>query len=104
MACRWNATYHWKDFDKGYNFALDLRGLYKEVMGFQSDESPGKNDIWVQPLWAIIEDTVRGKVVIPPSLGLGESCESVYAHGLSVHQKCFKYTLTNLLFSLCRSI
>jgi hypothetical protein len=22
--CRWHATYHWKYFDKGYNFALDL--------------------------------------------------------------------------------
>jgi hypothetical protein len=73
-------------------------------MGFQSDGSPGKNDIWVQPLWSIIENTIRGKVVNPSSLGLDESCESVYAHGLSMHQKCSKYALTNLLFSLCRSI
>jgi hypothetical protein len=24
LMCRWRATYHWKYFDKGYNFALDL--------------------------------------------------------------------------------
>jgi hypothetical protein len=24
LACRWNATYRWKDFNEGYNFALDL--------------------------------------------------------------------------------
>jgi hypothetical protein len=40
----------------------------------------------------------------PPSLGRGESCESVYAHGSSVHEKCSNYALTNLLFSLWRSV
>jgi hypothetical protein len=39
-----------------------------------------------------------------PSLGCGESCESVFARGLSVHQKCSNYALTNLLFNLCRSM
>jgi hypothetical protein len=34
----------------------------------------------------------------------GESCESMFGHGLSMHQKCFNYTLTNLLFGLCRSM
>jgi hypothetical protein len=24
LACRWRATCHWKDFDKGYKFALNL--------------------------------------------------------------------------------
>ncbi len=24
LACRWRATYHWKDLDEGYNFALDF--------------------------------------------------------------------------------
>jgi hypothetical protein len=39
----------------------------------------------------------------PPNMGCGESCESMYAHGSHVHQKCSNYALTNLLFSLCRS-
>ncbi len=33
----------------------------------------------------------------------GESCESVFACGLSMHQKCSNSALTNLLFGLCRS-
>jgi hypothetical protein len=41
---------------------------------------------------------------MPPSLGYGESCESVYACGSFVYQKCSNYALTNLLFGLCRSI
>jgi hypothetical protein len=40
----------------------------------------------------------------PPSPGRGESCESVFAHGSSVHQKCSNYALTNLLFGLCKSM
>jgi hypothetical protein len=40
----------------------------------------------------------------PSSLGRGESYESMFAHGSSVHQKCFSYALTNLLFSLCKSM
>jgi len=27
LACRWHVTYHWKDFDKGYNFAWDLTSI-----------------------------------------------------------------------------
>jgi hypothetical protein len=33
-----------------------------------------------------------------------ESCEFVFAHGSSMHQKCSNYALTNLLFGLCRSV
>jgi hypothetical protein len=28
----------------------------------------------------------------------------MFAHGSSLHQKCFDYALTNLLFDLCRSV
>jgi len=34
LACRWHATYHWKAFDEGYNFALDfisIGGLQKKL-------------------------------------------------------------------------
>jgi hypothetical protein len=44
-----------------------------------------------------------GRWWLPPSSGCGESCESVFAHGSYVHQKCFSYALINLLFGLCRS-
>ncbi len=36
LACRWRATYHWKDLNKGYNFALDLisiEGLNTKLWG-----------------------------------------------------------------------
>jgi hypothetical protein len=63
-----------------------------------------QNDIWVLALWPCTENTIRGKVVASQSLGHGESCESVFARGSSMHQKCSNYALTNLLFSLWRSL
>jgi hypothetical protein len=36
LLCRWRATYHWKSFDEGYNFALDLipiGGLHTKLLG-----------------------------------------------------------------------
>jgi hypothetical protein len=38
----------------------------------------------------------------PLSLSCDESCESMYARSLCVHQKCSNYALTKLLFGLCR--
>jgi hypothetical protein len=37
-------------------------------------------------------------------LGCDQSCESMYAHASSVHQKCSSYAQTNLLFGLCKSM
>ncbi len=45
-----------------------------------------------------------GRWWLPPSPGRGESCLSVFARGLFVHQKCLSYELMNLLFGLCRSV
>jgi hypothetical protein len=68
---------------------------------------PGENDIWVLVPWLGIEYTIRGRWWLPQSLNCGEfceSCESVFARGLFVHQKRSNYALTNLLFGLCRSM
>jgi hypothetical protein len=65
---------------------------------------PGQNAIWVLVPWPNTEYTIRGKVVASPTPGHGESCEFVFACGSSMHQKCFNYALTNLLFGLCRSM
>ncbi len=27
FACKWRATYHWKDVNEGYNFALDFTSI-----------------------------------------------------------------------------
>jgi hypothetical protein len=59
-------------------------------MGPQSRESPNFKNF--------------GKVVASPSLGPSESCESVFAHGSSTHQKCYNYAQINLLFGLCRFV
>jgi hypothetical protein len=45
-----------------------------------------------------------GRWCLPPSPNHSESCESMFAHGSSVHQKCSNYALTNLLFGLCKSV
>jgi hypothetical protein len=64
----------------------------------------GQNDIWVLVPWLGTKNVIRGKVVASTSPGRDESCESMFARGLSMHQKCFNYALTNLLFGLCRSV
>jgi hypothetical protein len=43
-----------------------------------------------------------GRWWLPPSSGRDESYESVFARGSSMHQKCFNYALTNLLFGFCK--
>jgi hypothetical protein len=57
---RWHATYHWKNFDEGYNFSLDfisIRDLNKKLWlckmpgsnfeNFGNLGVLGKNDIWM---------------------------------------------------------
>ncbi len=95
---------------------LNWRSAQK-IMGFQSRRSPnfknfgtlklgvlGQNDIWVQALWPGIYNPVKGKVVASPKSRLWWVYKFMYACGLFVHQKCFNYALTNLLFGLCRSM
>jgi hypothetical protein len=65
---------------------------------------PRQNDIWVQASWPGIKNNIiRGKVMVSPSLGHGESCESMFAHGLFMHLKCSNYALTKLLFGCSSS-
>ncbi len=43
FACRWRATYLWKDLDEGYNFALELTsigGLKTQLWGPKIVEVP----------------------------------------------------------------
>ncbi len=111
-----HVTYCRKALDKGYNYFLISPQLevWKKVMGLPSRKSP---NFWEfrdsqlgsckikwhlgATLWLLINNIIRGK---PPSLGRSESCEFVYVRGSSMHQKCSNYALTNLLFSLCRSM
>jgi hypothetical protein len=85
LVCMWHATYHWKSLGKGYNFALDLTsigGLHKKlqasrVLGVpiskisdsQFGSSKTKWHLGQQP-WLVIENTIKGKVVVSPKSGL----------------------------------
>jgi hypothetical protein len=87
----------------------------QEVMGFQSRGSPNFKNFGSWESWDKVtfgcspvanhrEHFKKEGGGFPPSLGRDESCESAYARGSSVHQKCSNYTLTNLLFGLCTSM
>jgi hypothetical protein len=107
----WHATYPWKYFDNGYNFAWDLtsiRGLHKKLWPSKVSRVPisglpRQNDIWMQPLWLIKKNIKRGRWWLPLSSNHGESCKSMYAHCSSMYKKCSNFALTNL-FGLCRSV
>ncbi len=65
---------------------------------------PRQNDLWVLTPWSNTENTIRGKVVTSHK---SKPWWVLWIHvypGSSIHQKCFNYTLTNLLFGLCKSV
>jgi len=82
--CRWRATYCWKAFDEGYNFALDfisIRGLHTKLWGPKFAKvptlaisglpfgNPEQNAIWMWALWRGTKYTIRGKVMASPKSG-----------------------------------
>jgi hypothetical protein len=109
--CRWHATYCWKDLNESYNFAsispqLEVftqsyeppksqKSKFREFQDFNL-EVLRQNDIWVLGLWSGTNNTIRGRWWLPSSIGHGESCESMFAHGSFVHQKCSNFALTKL--------
>ncbi len=116
VACHIPLESSWQGLQLCFEPHLNQMFTHK-IMGLQSCESPNfrnfeiptweswdKMDIWLLAPWPNKKNNIRGKVVAPPSLGRGESFESVFACGVSMHQKCSNYALTNLLFSLCRSV
>jgi hypothetical protein len=120
LMCRWHGTYHWKNINKGYNFALDLtsiEGMHKKLWAskvagvpisgisrFPTQEPRDKMTFGCIVRGHAQRILLGGRWWLPSSLGWGESCESVFVCDSSMHQKCSNYTLTNLLFSLCRSV
>ncbi len=104
-------------FGRGYNFSLNvtsIRGLHKKLWAskvvrisisrfYGLRVSREKWHLGVVPR-VVIENTIRGKVVVFPSLGHGEFCESMYACGLPMHQNYSNYTLIYLNFYLCTSV
>jgi len=74
-----------------------------KILGLLTLDSQGKWHLHAAPVVNHREYYEGERWWLPPMLGRVESCESVYVHGSSMHQKCSNYALTNLLFSLCRS-
>ncbi len=94
---------------------LNRRSTHK-VMGVQSCKSPNlgkfgdsnlgvprQDDIWVLPLGQAEIILKWGGWWGSPSPGHVTPCESMFARGLSVHQKRSNYALTNL-FGWCKSV
>jgi hypothetical protein len=77
FACKWLVTYHWKAFDKGYNFALDVissGGLHTMLWGPKVARIPilgiskfsGQNAIWMWASWRGTKYIIKGKVLASP--------------------------------------
>jgi hypothetical protein len=76
LACRWRTTYHWKAFDEGYNFALNLISIRGSHTNLWPREVTGvpilgiQNAIWMLVSWPVTKYIIRGKVVASPKFGL----------------------------------
>jgi len=117
---RWLATYCWKALEKGYNFSWDLTSIGGLHIKLWDSKIEGVPILGISRLplgsprtkWHLSANLVArhkkyykgGRWWFPPSLSHGESCESMFARGSSMHKKCSNYVLTNLLFGLCKSV
>jgi len=82
LVCRWHTTYHWKFFDEGYEFALDLTsigGLHAKlwaskvtgvlilgISGLSHGSLGTKWHLAIGPMAKHTVNTIRGKVVASP--------------------------------------
>jgi hypothetical protein len=76
-------------------------------MGFQSRKNPNQrqNDIWLQALCPSTMNTIRRKVMASPKSKLRWILwVRVCPWFVFVHQECYNYTLTNLVFGLCKFV
>ncbi len=104
---RWCETYYWKALNEGYNFPLDLisiEGLHTKLWASKVVGILGQNDIWVLVSWLGTKYIIRGKMVVSPKSGLWWVLWICVCSWLVHAPKCSNYILTNLLFSLCRSV
>jgi hypothetical protein len=92
-----------KVFKRSYGPPNSRESQFREFRDSQVGSPMTKWHLGASP-WLGTDNTIRVKP--PPSLnvGRGESCEFVFAHDSSVHQKWSNYALTNLLFGLCKFV
>ncbi len=115
--CRWLATYHFKALNEGYNFVsnlISIEGLQKKLWASKVVEVQ-ISKISRLLIWKSWEKWHLGVTLMgnhkeyykgegggfPQSQAM---VSLVSARGSCMHQKCFIYALTNLLFSLCKCI
>jgi len=53
-----------------FETSTSIECLHKKLWSSKMWRVPRQNDIWMQPLWLIIENTIRGKVVASLKFGL----------------------------------
>jgi hypothetical protein len=99
LACKWHATYCWKAFNKGYNFAsnlISIRGLHTKlwprkimgvptlgILGFPLGSPGTKCHLGASLVTKHKVYYNEERWWLPPSSGRGESCESEFARGSS---------------------
>jgi hypothetical protein len=114
--CKWSATHHWKAFDKGSNFALDLiaiEGLHMKlcvlkvarvlavgISGLPSGSPETKKPFGCGPYGELQNILHGGRWWFPPSSGRGESCESKVARGCPSTKGAPENDLTNWVVGL----
>jgi len=98
LTCKWCVTYHWKALDMGDNFDLDITsigGLHTKLWASKIAKVPILGILGLQlgsPMtkWHLDASFVAkhrdgGRWWLPPNLGRGQSCESMFARGSSMH-------------------
>ncbi len=116
MACHIPLESSWRGLQFCFRPHFNWRFAQK-VMGFQNRGNPNFGNLGT-PTWESRDKMTfecwphgqaqrilwGGRWWLPLNPGCGEFYESVFACGLSVHQKCSSYALINLLFGLYRSV
>jgi hypothetical protein len=119
LACRWRAKYFWKALNEGYNFALNLisiGGAHTKLWAPKVTRVPtlgisgllfgSPKTKWHLGVGPVTRHRVyyKGKVVASPKFGPWW-VSWIHGYPRFIHApKCSNYTLTNLLFGLCRSM
>jgi hypothetical protein len=119
LTCRWCATHRWKDFDKGYNFSLDLisiEGLQAKlwapkvmgvlavgILGFPLGSPRTKWHLGAGPV-ARHKVYYKGEVVASPKSGPWWVLWVRVCPWFVRAPKCSNYALINLLFGLCKPV
>jgi hypothetical protein len=106
VACHISLKRSWRGLQLCFGPHLNQR-FTQNIMGFQSCKSPHfKKTKWYlgARFVAMHRKYYKWESGGFPQVWAVMSFKSMFARGSFVHQKCFNYVLTNLLFGLCKSM